>query len=31
MYRMPEDALGSYPHFDPDISIYQDIHKFENG
>lgn len=30
MYRMPEDALGSYPHSDPDIQIYQRIYKFVN-
>ena len=24
------NALGSYPHSDPDITIYQRIHKFEN-
>ncbi len=28
MYRMPEDALGSCPHSDPDIQIYQRIYKF---
>lgn len=30
MYRMPEDALGSCPHSDPDIQIYQHIYKFVN-
>lgn len=30
MYRMPEDALGSCPHSDPDIQIYQSIYKFVN-
>ena len=28
MYRMPEDALGSCPHSDPDIQIYLRIYKF---
>ena len=30
MYRMPEDALGGYPHSDPNISVYQLIYKFVN-
>ena len=30
MYRMPEDALGSHPHSDPDITVYQRIYKFVN-
>ena len=28
MYRMPEDALGSCPHSEPDIQIYLRIYKF---
>lgn len=30
MYRMPEDALGSCPHSDPDIQICLRIYKFVN-